>query len=104
MTARWTTEILEILALLFADFFFTFTQEVQRIWGRRFSGATAIFLLTRYSALAERVTLLVSLFLVTVVDSVGSFSASSLTVSSYEKLCIPRSERLVPFLDLNVRV
>ncbi|KAI0628579.1 hypothetical protein C8Q77DRAFT_1076640 [Trametes polyzona] len=56
--------------LLFADTLTTFTDEVQRIWGRRFSGATAVFLLTRYVAVAERTALVVSVFLPTVQDKV----------------------------------
>ncbi|KAL6300952.1 hypothetical protein BKA93DRAFT_799786 [Sparassis latifolia] len=52
-------------ALLFVDFAITFPNEVQRIWRRKFSGATIVFLLNRYVALAERVTLVTSVFLVT---------------------------------------
>ncbi|KAI0628580.1 hypothetical protein C8Q77DRAFT_1067798 [Trametes polyzona] len=55
-------------ALLFADTFMTITDEVQRIWRRRFTGATAVFLITRYVAVAERIVLLVSVFLPTVED------------------------------------
>ncbi|KAI0641339.1 hypothetical protein C8Q79DRAFT_919363 [Trametes meyenii] len=54
--------------LLFVDWCMTFTDEVHRIWRRRFTGATVVFLLTRYVALAERVVLMVSLFLPTVDD------------------------------------
>ncbi|KAI8974845.1 hypothetical protein BD414DRAFT_423925, partial [Trametes punicea] len=54
--------------LLFADTFMTFTEEVQRIWNGRFTGATVVFLITRYAAVAERTTLLVSLFLPTLED------------------------------------
>ncbi|KAI0667274.1 hypothetical protein C8Q78DRAFT_982622 [Trametes maxima] len=56
--------------LLFVDWCMTFTDEVQRIWRRRLTGATIVFLLTRYVALAERVVLMVSLFLRTVDDKV----------------------------------
>ncbi|KAI9062118.1 hypothetical protein FKP32DRAFT_1759258 [Trametes sanguinea] len=38
----------------------TFTDEVQRIWKGRFTGATVVFLLTRYVAIAERITFVVS--------------------------------------------
>ncbi|KAI0821878.1 hypothetical protein BC628DRAFT_1328565 [Trametes gibbosa] len=58
--------------LLFADTFMTLTREVQRIWQRRFTGATAVFLITRYVAVAERIVLLVSLFFPAVADEVSS--------------------------------
>ncbi|KAI0641341.1 hypothetical protein C8Q79DRAFT_1014296 [Trametes meyenii] len=54
--------------LLFVDWGMTFTDEVQRIWGRRFTGATAVFLLTRYVAVAERIVLVTSVFLPTLED------------------------------------
>ncbi|RPD74157.1 hypothetical protein L226DRAFT_613552 [Lentinus tigrinus ALCF2SS1-7] len=54
--------------LLFVDTLFTFTDEVQRIWRRRFTGATLIFLLTRWVAVAERIVLVVSVVLPTVQD------------------------------------
>ncbi|KAI0718679.1 hypothetical protein C8T65DRAFT_637749 [Cerioporus squamosus] len=52
--------------LLFADTFFTFTEEVQRIWRRRFTGATLIFVITRWVAVAERIVLVISVVLPTV--------------------------------------
>ncbi|KAH9852392.1 hypothetical protein C2E23DRAFT_731207, partial [Lenzites betulinus] len=55
-------------ALLFADSLTTLTDEVQRIWHREFSGATVVFLLTRYVAVAERIVLVASVFLPTVQD------------------------------------
>ncbi|RPD57834.1 hypothetical protein L226DRAFT_540198 [Lentinus tigrinus ALCF2SS1-7] len=42
-------------ALLWFDFALTFTTEVRRIWRRRFTGATVVYLFTRYAALIERV-------------------------------------------------
>ena len=57
-------------ALLIADFFITFTDEVQRIWRRRFTGATLIFTITRYTALFERIVLLISVLLPTIQDQV----------------------------------
>lgn len=54
--------------LLFVDIAFTLEQEVQRVWRRKFTGATFVYLFTRYVALAERITLMVSLFLVTIDD------------------------------------
>ncbi len=72
-------------ALLFADTLMTMPSEVQRIWRRRFSGATAVFLVTRYVAVAERIVLLVSVFLPTVEDEVSADTAevdfSQLTLS-----------------------
>ena len=56
--------------LLFADSFITFPEEVERIWKRRFTGATVVFLITRYVAVAERITLVVSVFLPTLQDKV----------------------------------
>ncbi|KAI0363673.1 hypothetical protein BV20DRAFT_975403 [Pilatotrama ljubarskyi] len=54
--------------LLFADSIITFPDEVQRIWNRRFTGATAVFLITRYVAVAERIVLVTSVFLPTLED------------------------------------
>lgn len=54
---------------LFYDTLATFPKEVQRIWSRKLTGATAIYFLTRYGAVAERITLMVSLFLKTTTDS-----------------------------------
>ena len=56
--------------LLFADTLFTLTDEVQRIWRRRFTGATLIFLLTRWVAVAERIVLVISVVMPTVQDKV----------------------------------
>lgn len=39
--------------LLWYDFALTFAAEVQRIWRRRFSGATIIYLIMRYSMLFQ---------------------------------------------------
>ncbi|KAI0353951.1 hypothetical protein OH77DRAFT_1406258 [Trametes cingulata] len=57
--------------LLFADSIITFPDEVQRIWKRRFTGATAVFLITRYVAVAERIVLVTSVFLPTLQDKVS---------------------------------
>ncbi|KAI0783711.1 hypothetical protein C8Q75DRAFT_833280 [Abortiporus biennis] len=54
--------ILASSVLLFFDTILTFPKEVQRIWRRRFTGATFIYALTRYVNVAERITLVVSLF------------------------------------------
>ncbi|KAI0645033.1 hypothetical protein C8Q79DRAFT_1011145 [Trametes meyenii] len=42
-------------ALLWFDFALTFPTERRRIWGRKFSGATVIYLCTRYVALVQRI-------------------------------------------------
>ncbi|KAM5537917.1 hypothetical protein V8D89_008393 [Ganoderma adspersum] len=47
--------ILASTALLWFDFALTFPTEVRRIWGRPFSGATLVYLFTRYTAIADRV-------------------------------------------------
>lgn len=44
-----------VAALLWFDFALTFPTEVRRIWGRPFSGATLVYLFTRYTAIADRV-------------------------------------------------
>ncbi|KAJ8481200.1 hypothetical protein ONZ51_g6181 [Trametes cubensis] len=63
-----TMRLSSIIVLLFADSFITFPEEVERIWKRRFTGATVVFLITRYVAVAERITLVVSVFLPTLQD------------------------------------
>ncbi len=40
-------------ALLWFDFFLTFTTEVERIWRRKFTGATLCFLVLRYASLLQ---------------------------------------------------
>ncbi|KAI0074320.1 hypothetical protein K474DRAFT_1774105 [Panus rudis PR-1116 ss-1] len=62
--------ILASSVLLFYDCILTFPTEVQRIWKRKFSGATIIYVLTRYAAVVERVVLTVSLFLQATEDKV----------------------------------
>ncbi|KAI0717045.1 hypothetical protein C8Q76DRAFT_767797 [Earliella scabrosa] len=69
--------------LLFADTLFTFTDEVQRIWRRRFTGATLIFLLTRWVAVAERIVLVISVVMPTVQDKVLLRLDDTLTDISY---------------------
>ncbi|KAH8082846.1 hypothetical protein BXZ70DRAFT_1012254 [Cristinia sonorae] len=67
-------------ALLFFDFSITFTREVKRIWHRRVTGATVVFILTRYSVLAERIVLLTTLFIHTLSDDRYSTSAPCVPV------------------------
>ncbi|KAI0760593.1 hypothetical protein C8Q74DRAFT_1372429 [Fomes fomentarius] len=64
--------------VLFADSIFTLTDEVQRIWGRRFTGATLIFLLTRWVAVAERIVLVTSVVLPTIQDKYAALATYSL--------------------------
>ncbi|KAI9059899.1 hypothetical protein FKP32DRAFT_1579041 [Trametes sanguinea] len=42
-------------ALLWFDFALTFTDEYRRIWKRKWTGATLVYLLTRYVAVIERI-------------------------------------------------
>ncbi|KAH9916980.1 uncharacterized protein BXZ73DRAFT_24368, partial [Epithele typhae] len=63
-------------ALIIADYFFTLPEEIERIWRRRFTGATIIFFITRYAAVLERIVLLVSVLLPTVEDKVILFFPS----------------------------
>ena len=42
-------------AVLWFDFALTFTTEVRRIWRRKFTGATLVYLLMRYIAVIERI-------------------------------------------------
>ncbi|KAI0645031.1 hypothetical protein C8Q79DRAFT_912048 [Trametes meyenii] len=42
-------------ALLWFDFALTFPTECRRIWNRKFTGATVVYLLTRYIAVVERI-------------------------------------------------
>ncbi|KAI0710721.1 hypothetical protein C8Q76DRAFT_798256 [Earliella scabrosa] len=47
--------VIATTTLLWFDFGLTFTTEVRRIWRRKFSGATLVYLLMRYTAFIERV-------------------------------------------------
>ncbi|KAI0752826.1 hypothetical protein C8Q80DRAFT_1118138 [Daedaleopsis nitida] len=55
--------IVATTALLWFDFSLTFTTEVRRIWRRKFSGATLVFLFMRYSALLDRVLFVLEVLL-----------------------------------------
>ncbi|CDO71086.1 hypothetical protein BN946_scf184844.g90 [Trametes cinnabarina] len=70
-------------ALLFVDWFMTFTDEVQRIWKGRFTGATVIFLITRYVAIAERINFVVSVVLPALSNQVRTCRQSGLQNISY---------------------
>ncbi|RPD69013.1 hypothetical protein L226DRAFT_472503, partial [Lentinus tigrinus ALCF2SS1-7] len=48
-----------VAALLWLDWMHMFPAEASRIWGRKFTGTTAVYLLNRYTALAERVIFIV---------------------------------------------
>ena len=50
-------------ALLWADFVFTFSKEVRCIWGARFTGATVVYLCTRYAALIAQIYFVLTVFL-----------------------------------------
>ncbi|KAI0074321.1 hypothetical protein K474DRAFT_1601716 [Panus rudis PR-1116 ss-1] len=62
--------ILASSVLLFFDCIVTLPLEVETIWGRKLSGATFVYFFTRYGAVAERITLVTSLFLQTTSDTV----------------------------------
>ncbi|KAI0754200.1 hypothetical protein C8Q80DRAFT_1094487 [Daedaleopsis nitida] len=72
--------------ILFADSLFTLTDEIQRIWSRRFSGATLIFLVTRWVAVAERIVLVTSVVLPTLQDKVIWIARSPPSATSS---CVP---------------
>ena len=58
------------VALLWFDCTLTFTTEVQYIWRRRFTGATIVYLFTRYAAVVERVFSLLTILLWTSTEEV----------------------------------
>ena len=55
----------------------TFPTEVRRIWGRKFSGATLVYLVIRYTAVIERVFLVLQVLLWTSSDEVRQASLPS---------------------------
>ena len=59
------------VALLWFDFALTFTTEVRRIWRRKITGATIVYLFTRYAAVVERVFFLLEILLWNSTDEVG---------------------------------
>lgn len=50
-----------VTALLWFDFALTLPDEYRRIWKRKFSGATVIYLLMRYVAVIERIFLVLEI-------------------------------------------
>ena len=40
-----------------------FPAEASRIWGRKFTGTTVVYLLNRYTAIAERIIFFLEIFL-----------------------------------------
>ncbi|KAI0800171.1 hypothetical protein C8Q74DRAFT_1363952 [Fomes fomentarius] len=58
--------------LLWFDFFLTFTTEVERIWRRKFTGATLLFLVLRYASLLQ-----------SLLDCIESFWSTSRDVPVY---------------------
>ena len=53
----------ESIVLVWYDFALTFGIEVQRIWQRRFSGATIIYLIIRYTMLSQSALYVISIVL-----------------------------------------
>lgn len=72
-------------ALLIADFLLTFTDEVQRIWRRRFTGAAVVFFVTRYAAVFERIILIISVVIPASQDKVRE--AIALPISPFNVNC-----------------
>ncbi|KAL1948799.1 hypothetical protein VTO73DRAFT_10605 [Trametes versicolor] len=87
--------------LLFADAITTFTDEVQRIWHRKFTGATVVFLVTRYVAVAERLVLVVSVFLPTLLDKVSRNELASEQRSYVCTLYVCLRQSCAPVLRLD---
>lgn len=54
--------MLSFAALLYFDYAITLPDEVRRIWGARFTGATVLFVMNRYVPMVGYVVILVSLF------------------------------------------
>ena len=61
-------------ALLWFDFVLTFPKEVRCIWGRRFTGATLVYLCTRYFALFERIFFILTVLFWSSTDAVSLVS------------------------------
>ena len=59
-------------ALLCFDHASTFTSEVERIWKRRHTGATIVYLFTRYLVLIERVFFVLQVLMWNASDLVGA--------------------------------
>jgi len=49
-------------ALLYFDYIITLPEEVRRIWGARFTGVTALFVMNRYVPMVGYMVILMSLF------------------------------------------
>ncbi len=64
--------------MLWFDFTLTFPMEVRRIWGRKFSGVTLVYLVTRYTSLADSVLIVVGILLWNSSDQVSERSGGLL--------------------------
>lgn len=62
MNSRLRSLTRRLSVLLYFDYLVTLPDEIRRIWGARFTGATVLFLLNRYVPMAGYVVILVSLF------------------------------------------
>ena len=67
-----------LVALLWFDFALTFPTEVRRIWRYKFSGATVVYLFTRYTAIVDRVLFVTEVLLWSSSDQVSRLSAAAL--------------------------
>ena len=63
------------IALLWFDYALTLPAEVHGIWNRGITGATALYLITRYAALTERVMLVAMVGLWSISDEVRPIPA-----------------------------
>ena len=85
------SELIELFAaLLWFDFALTFSTEVRRIWARKFSGATLVYLLTRYTAIIDRILFVTEVLLWSSSDEVGAREHSAGLVRA-------RLTKFVPF-------
>ncbi|KAH9941687.1 uncharacterized protein BXZ73DRAFT_41766, partial [Epithele typhae] len=48
--------------LITYDYFLTLDREIQYIWRRKFTSASAIYIVTRYSSLASNIVISLNLF------------------------------------------
>lgn len=83
------------IALLWFDYALTLPAEVHGIWNRGITGATALYLITRYAALTERVMLVAMVGLWSISDEVRPIPA----VHSY-----PPSDARLPRLVMSSEI
>lgn len=62
MPTKSNAPLTDDVALLFYDYILTFRYEVRFVWGRKFSAATALFLVNRYFIIMLYLVDIVTLF------------------------------------------